>query len=189
MPTFPRMDLEESYVREQVALRRYIELSERDSHRLIPVSQVSIPINGRLLIIIKATAPLLQRAVKLKKQDSKLFVKLVKFSQDQPQGKATVPVNEPLSDSATVGESNVGSVTSSDTSGAAAPREEANVPVREVPIQAKVCRSQMELGHRHVNFGNMGKGERREKTIVVKNLSEVSLIYAITKTRSVASGT
>jgi len=45
----------------------------------------------------------------------------------------------------------------------------------------------MELGHKHINFGNMRKNERREKTLVLKNLSEMPLLYRIRKSGSVAS--
>jgi len=46
----------------------------------------------------------------------------------------------------------------------------------------------MELGHKHINFGQMTTGERREKTILIKNLSEVPLMYMIRKSGSIASG-
>ena len=47
----------------------------------------------------------------------------------------------------------------------------------------------MELGHMHINFGVLSKNEQFVKTIVVKNLSEMPLLYRICKSGSVASGT
>ena len=52
----------------------------------------------------------------------------------------------------------------------------------------QTCRSMMDLGHRNINFGQVVKGERREKMIVVKNLSEVPLLYRIRKSLTVAAG-
>jgi hypothetical protein len=47
----------------------------------------------------------------------------------------------------------------------------------------------MELGQAHLNFGAMLNNDRRKKTLVVKNLSEMPLLYRITKSGSMASST
>lgn len=46
----------------------------------------------------------------------------------------------------------------------------------------------MEIGHANLNFGNMEKNERRTKRIVIRNPSEVPLLYRILKSGSIASG-
>ena len=62
-----------------------------------------------------------------------------------------------------------------------------DVPVREVPIRAKVCRSSMRLQQRSINFGTMHAGDERVRMIVMSNPSEAPLLYNIVKSGSINS--
>ena len=62
------------------------------------------------------------------------------------------------------------------------------IPVRELLLRSSLCRSIMELGQRHINFGLLEKNEKRTKTIIIRNNSESPLLYSIRKSGSIASG-
>lgn len=63
-----------------------------------------------------------------------------------------------------------------------------NIPPRELFVQANMCRSVMGITQKFINFGSILNTEEKTKTITVSNLSEISLLYRITKTGSIASG-
>jgi hypothetical protein len=62
------------------------------------------------------------------------------------------------------------------------------LPVRELMLRSFICRSTMELGQKNINFGNLDKGDRRTKRVVIRNKSEVPLLYSVKKSGSIASG-
>ena len=62
------------------------------------------------------------------------------------------------------------------------------IPVRELLVRASLCRSIMELGQKNINFGIMEKNQKRTKSIIICNKSEVPLLYNIKKSGSIASG-
>ena len=59
-----------------------------------------------------------------------------------------------------------------------------DIPVRTLPIIAKVCQSKMEVAQRHINFGTVMANHEYTKKLVVKNLSDVPLMYRIEKTKN-----
>lgn len=62
-------------------------------------------------------------------------------------------------------------------------------PPREVSLVVQACKSRMSIEPlRQLNFGSIVSGEQRDKSFTIVNLSEAPLLYAIRKTRSVASG-
>jgi hypothetical protein len=69
-------------------------------------------------------------------------------------------------------------------------KQESNweLPVRELMLRSFICRSTMELGQKHINFGNLDKSDRRTKRVVIRNKSEVPLLYSVKKSGSIASG-
>lgn len=66
--------------------------------------------------------------------------------------------------------------------------ENINIPIRELLVRSSVCRSVMELGQKHINFGSVEKHQKMSKTILIRNNSEVSLYYNIRKSGSISSG-
>lgn len=64
---------------------------------------------------------------------------------------------------------------------------EHKIPPRELLVTANLCRSIMDIGQKHINFGVMENLTTKHKTLVISNLSEVPLIYRIKKSGSIAS--
>jgi hypothetical protein len=62
------------------------------------------------------------------------------------------------------------------------------IAIRELMVKSFVTRSIMDIGQKHINFGNVDKTERRTKRIVIRNKAEVPLLYSIRKSGSIASG-
>eukprot|EP00047_Mylnosiga_fluctuans_P001457 m.220435 g.220435 ORF g.220435 m.220435 type:complete len:2751 (+) comp10380_c0_seq1:111-8363(+) len=58
---------------------------------------------------------------------------------------------------------------------------------REVVVRAKVCQSVLSVGQLHIHLGALRKGEVRAKSLVIKNESEIALLYKIRTSGSVAS--
>jgi predicted transposase YbfD/YdcC len=73
-----------------------------------------------------------------------------------------------------------------DTSAVTEQKKEAEIeiPQRTLPIIAKVCQSMMEVAQRHINFGTVITNNEYSKKLVVKNLSDVPLMYRIEKTKN-----
>lgn len=63
-----------------------------------------------------------------------------------------------------------------------------DIPVREVVLRWTTCRSTMDLGMAHINFGQLEKSSSKTKKIVIANASEMPLLYAVRKSGSIASG-
>ncbi|KAJ3089439.1 hypothetical protein HK102_006398 [Quaeritorhiza haematococci] len=161
-PLFPKPSSEEKYVRTAMLLRREFESMVADG-RLEPVRRVEIaPENEETLIIVFTPSgqakPFIQG--KPRKQDARIFFRLVDFDRtiERPEFDQLLKANE---------------------------RE---IPVRELMLRSSVCRSMMDLGQKNINFGVLDKGERRTKTILIRNNSEAPLLYAIRKSGSIASG-
>lgn len=161
-PLFPKPANEEKYVRAQLLLRRELDSLVADG-RLVPVSMVDIPPQNEITIVLVFVSngenkPYVQG--KPRKQDAKVFLRLLEFDRDIQR-----PEFETLLKGDTM-----------------------EIPVRELMLRSSVCRSIMDLGQKNINFGGVDKGERRNKTIVIRNRSEAPLLYAIRKSGSIASG-
>jgi hypothetical protein len=62
------------------------------------------------------------------------------------------------------------------------------LPVRDLMVRSTLCRSLLELGQPHINFGHMEKGDSKARKILIQNRSEWALRYCIRKSGSIASG-
>ncbi|KAL7322889.1 hypothetical protein PS15p_210861 [Mucor circinelloides] len=159
-PLFPKQSAEEQFVRYQLAWRRELDrLVEKGV--LVRTSLVDVDPKGEEEVVIVitpcgATKPHIQSAPK--KQDARIFLRLVQFDRDIEQTEF-----ENLLDTA-------------------------DMPVREVILRSQLCRSVMDLGQKNINFGLVERNERHAKTIVLHNRSETPLLYAIRKSGSIASG-
>ncbi len=88
--------------------------------------------------------------------------------------------------------SSAGAVSASSTGGAAPipllTFSKSAVPVRELELQAKVCRLLFDIPQRSIAFGVLTTMDRHEKAIALHNISEMPLLYSIKKSGSIASG-
>jgi len=62
------------------------------------------------------------------------------------------------------------------------------LPVRDLMVRSTTCRSLLELGQPHINFGHMDKGDTKTRKILIQNRSEWALRYCIRKSGSISSG-
>ncbi|KAJ3290798.1 hypothetical protein HK104_006518 [Borealophlyctis nickersoniae] len=162
LPLFSRPSSEEKYVRGQLSLRRQLDVAIKDG-RLLPVTLVDIPPESEQLIVLVFVPAANNKPYitgKARKQDARIFLRLVEFDRD---------IQQPQFEQLLRGDQSV-------------------IPVRELMLRSTLCRSVMDLGQKHINFGTLDKNEHRIKSILIRNNSEAPLLYAIRKSGSIASG-
>ncbi|ORY06684.1 hypothetical protein LY90DRAFT_678342 [Neocallimastix californiae] len=160
-PVLPKSSMEEDYVRSRMILRNELDYI-MNSNYLCPISKIEIPPQSEKRIILiympsSQNKPFIQR--KPRKQDAKIFIKLVDFDRDIPRPQFETLLKSDIK----------------------------NIPVRELMIRFSLCRSVMDLGQKNINFGMLSKGDSKTKTIIIHNRSEASLLYNIKKSGSIAS--
>lgn len=161
-PLFPKHSSEERFVRQQLAWRRELDrLIEKGD--LMRTSIIDVDALGEEEVVIVftpngATKPHIKSAPK--KQDARIFLRLVDFDRNMDQTEF-----ENLLD-----------------------LDQSQIPVREVIVRAQLSRSVMDLGQKNINFGLVERNERHSKSIVLHNRSETALLYTIRKSGSIASG-
>ncbi len=157
-------EAEERQVRTEINLQR--RLSALISQRLLISAELLQLAPGEEKQVIAlytpnaSTRPHVQGNAR--KQDSRIFLRLVDFDQSLV---SSYPDLMPL-----------------------AKLDKEELPVRDLMIKSTTCRSIMELGQTHINFGHMDKGETKNRKIVIQNRSEWALRYCIRKSGSIASG-
>ncbi|PIA12812.1 hypothetical protein COEREDRAFT_94909 [Coemansia reversa NRRL 1564] len=156
---FPSLHAEDEYVRRQVDLRKYAELLVASGF-LRPARRITLPAEADTPVIV-----MLQPADvgdSTSRLDANLYFRLV----DQPCD--LLPFTESV------------------------PAEAASngyqLPVRRFLVQAAPYRSELDIGQKSINVGNMQADEASRKYLVVQNRSETPLMYGIHKTGSIASG-
>ncbi|KDN47734.1 hypothetical protein K437DRAFT_234554 [Tilletiaria anomala UBC 951] len=157
-------DAEERQVRSEINLQRQLSLAISERH-LLSTEVVSLMPEEEIQIIALytpngSTRPHVQGNAR--KQDSRIFLRLLQFDETLVQ---RYPDLAPM---------------------AKVDKEE--LPVRDLIVKTNTCRSIMELGQPHINFGQMDKGESKARKIVIQNRSEWALRYCIRKSGSIASG-
>ncbi|WFD20634.1 hypothetical protein MCAP1_002883 [Malassezia caprae] len=158
------VEAEEKLVRTEIHLQR--ALREAISRgQLVPIGLLDVAPHAVMQVVAVytprgSTRPHIQGTAR--KQDSRIFLRLLQFDRRRAVG---VPEFEVLRD-----------------------RDIDELPVRDLMVRASVCRSMLELGQPHINFGHMDKGDRRERKIWIQNRSEWALRYCIRKSGSIASG-
>ncbi|KAL1925437.1 uncharacterized protein VTP21DRAFT_320 [Calcarisporiella thermophila] len=162
-PLFANSSAEEKYVQYQVALRQALNKAYENGI-LVPSTEVVIPPLSQEEIILIYTASGQDKAHVQgipKRQNARIFLRLVSFDRNVEH------------------EGQFDSLLQTDIT---------QIPVRELMLRSSLCRSIMDIGQKNINFGVLDKGEKRTKTIVIQNRSEVPLLYAIRKSGSIASG-
>ncbi|KAJ1579083.1 hypothetical protein NDA12_003222 [Ustilago hordei] len=157
-------EAEEQFVRAEINLRRELQ-SSIDSGKLIPleVLEVAPHSEGQVIAVYHpsgSTRPHIQGNAR--KQDSRIFMRLIDFDMN------VVRQSEEFSGMAEL--------------------EADELPVRDLMLRSNTCRSLLELGQPHINFGHMEKGDSKTRKILIQNRSEWALRYCIRKSGSIASG-
>ncbi|KAM0791794.1 hypothetical protein ACM66B_004057 [Microbotryomycetes sp. NB124-2] len=156
-------ELEEAYVRRQVALRRTLKgaLEEGD---LVEARDVELaPYAKRTIyIVLHPSGDRSNVQTSSRKQDGKISIHLERFT------RSTVPGPGGAADDLLP--------------------DGGDIPVREVVLRWTSCRSQMELGMAHINFGQLEKSSSKSRTLLISNTSEMPLLYVVRKSGSIASG-
>lgn len=157
-------EAEEQFVRAEINLRRELQ-SSIDAGKLVPleVLEVAPRSEGQVIAVYHpsgSTRPHIQGNAR--KQDSRIFMRLVDFD--------------------------MGIVRQSDEFSGMAELEADELPVRDLMLRSNTCRSLLELGQPHINFGHMEKGDSKTRKILIQNRSEWALRYCIRKSGSIASG-
>ncbi|WFC99447.1 hypothetical protein MYAM1_002191 [Malassezia yamatoensis] len=158
------LEAEERMVRTEINLQRALREAIQ-SARLIPIGMLDVPAHAQVQVIAVytpngSTRPHIQGTGR--KQDSRIFLRLLEFDRNRA---AYHPEFASLRG-----------------------RDIDELPVRDLMVRSTVCRSMLELGQPHINFGAMDKGEQRERKIWIQNRSEWALRYCIRKSGSIASG-
>ncbi|KAJ2908995.1 hypothetical protein GGI21_002327, partial [Coemansia aciculifera] len=170
---FASPQAEDEYVRRQVDLRKYIDLLV-ESGFLRPARRMVFAAGSERPLIIMmcpveapdvaaAAAAAVDKAVS-PRFDANVYFRLVNRPSD------LLPFTE------------------SDSAGSAVFGNSYQLPVRRFLVQASLCRTELEIGQKSINVGNMQVDEASRKYLVIKNQSETPLMYAIRKTGSIASG-
>ncbi|KAF9133180.1 hypothetical protein BGW39_010393 [Mortierella sp. 14UC] len=155
---------EERYVKEKMKLTRELQ-NAIASGELVPISVVSVPpeTEHQLVVLFTPSSTFRDHIKGIpKNQDARIYLRLVDFDQETV---ANNPQFRPLLDG-----------------------DLSQIPLREIMVRSSLVRSIMDLGQNNINFGNMDKGEKRTKTIVIQNRSKEPLLYHIRKSGSIASG-
>ncbi|WFD24306.1 hypothetical protein MEQU1_003005 [Malassezia equina] len=158
------VEAEEKLVRTEIHLQRALKEAMARG-QLVPIGLLDVAPHAVMQVVAVytprgSTRPHIQGTAR--KQDSRIFLRLLQFDRRRAAG---VPEFEALRD-----------------------RDIDELPVRDLMVRASVCRSRLELGQPHINFGHMDKGDRRERKIWIQNRSEWALRYCIRKSGSIASG-
>ncbi|KAG0065796.1 hypothetical protein BGZ89_007929 [Linnemannia elongata] len=155
---------EERYVKEKMKLTRELQ-NAIASGDLAPISVVSVPpeTEHQLVVLFTPSSTFRDHIKGIpKNQDARIYLRLVDFDRETV---ANNPQFRPLLDG-----------------------DLSQIPLREIMVRSSLVRSIMDLGQNNINFGNMDKGEKRTKTIVIQNRSKEPLLYHIRKSGSIASG-
>ncbi|OZJ05554.1 hypothetical protein BZG36_01690 [Bifiguratus adelaidae] len=160
-PIFANVAAEEKYVRSQLKWREDLQKLVT-SNELKEVGDVLVEAESEEDVIVVYTPsgdlrPNIQGIPK--KVDAKLFLRLVEFDRDIEQ----TQFDSLLKDADDL------------------------IPVRELLMRSSISRSVMSLGQKNINFGICERNERRTRSIVIRNRSELPLLYAFKKSGSIAS--
>ncbi|KAJ2420474.1 hypothetical protein GGF41_004242 [Coemansia sp. RSA 2531] len=162
---FSSPQAEDEYVRRQVDLRKYIDLLVESGFLRPPRRMVLAAGSDRSLVIMMCPveAPDVADKAVSPRFDANVYFRLVNRPSD------LLPFTE-SSESAAVFTNSY------------------QLPVRRFLVQASLCRTELEIGQKSINVGNMQVDEASRKYLVIKNHTETPLMYAIRKTGSIASG-
>ena len=157
-------EAEEQFVRAEINLRRELQ-SSIEAGKLIPLEVLDVAPHseGQIIAVYHpsgSTRPHIQGNAR--KQDSRIFMRLIEFD--------------------------MGVVRRSEEFSGMAELEADELPVRDLMLRSNTCRSLLELGQPHINFGHMEKGDSKTRKILIQNRSEWALRYCIRKSGSIASG-
>ncbi|KAJ2583794.1 hypothetical protein GGH95_000792 [Coemansia sp. RSA 1836] len=163
---FSSPQAEDEYVRRQVDLRKYIDLLVesgflRPARRMVFAAGSDRPL---IIMMCPVEAPDVADKAVSPRFDANVYFRLVNRPSD------LLPFTE------------------SGGGGSSVFANSYQLPVRRFLVQASLCRTELEIGQKSINVGNMQVDEASRKYLVIKNQTETPLMYAIRKTGSIASG-
>ncbi|KAJ2851866.1 hypothetical protein IWW36_000827 [Coemansia brasiliensis] len=158
---FSSQEAEDVYVRRQVDLHKYIDLLI-ESGFLQPARKMELPSLGTKPIIVMLQPVEAADKPTPARFDANLYLKL----EDRP---SYLQLYTESTQKVPLGDVD-------------------QLPVRRFLIQAALFNSELEIGQKNINVGNMQVDESSRKYLVIQNRSETPLMYAIRKTGSIASG-
>lgn len=158
------VEAEERFVRAEIRLQRALH-EAIGTGALVPIGMLDVPPHEVVQVVAVctpngSTRPHIHGTAR--KQDSRVFLRLLAFEAARAE---SLPEFAALRG-----------------------RDVDELPVRDLMVRSSVCRSMLELGQPHINFGHMDKGDVRERKIWIQNRSEWALLYYIRKSGSIASG-
>lgn len=167
-PVFSKQSLEEKYVKTQGILNRVLQNRINDGV-IVPVSTIIIPVDTSITVIFilnpKETGRPISQVFhnsfqgKSTSLDAHIHIEMIEFNRDLHFNQYQQILND-----------------------------EGSVPLRDLAVRYSLSRSVMDIAQKNINFGQIDKNERRTKRIVIKNNSEIPLLYRIKKSGSIASG-
>lgn len=161
---FNSAQAEERHVRLEINLQRELRKAI-ETKQLVPIGLFKVPPGQERQVVAVycpngSTRPHIQGTAR--KQDFRIFLRPVEYD--------------------------VEAVRSSSEFREMADLDKDELPIRDLMIRTTTCRSLLESGQPHINFGQMEKGETKTRKILIHNRSEWTARYCIRKSGSIASG-
>ncbi|KAJ1856754.1 hypothetical protein LPJ73_002136 [Coemansia sp. RSA 2703] len=162
---FASAQAEDEYVRRQVDLRKYMTLLV-EAGFLTAATRIRLAAReSQAIVVTLYAADTTDAAAAARRLDANLFFRLV----ERPTDLAAFAGDGAVASMGAMGQSY-------------------QLPVRRFLMQATLRRTELEVGQKSINVGNMQVGEACRKYLVIQNRSAAAAMYAIRKTGSIASG-
>eukprot|EP00698_Gefionella_okellyi_P011205 TRINITY_DN2946_c0_g1_i1.p1 TRINITY_DN2946_c0_g1~~TRINITY_DN2946_c0_g1_i1.p1 ORF type:complete len:2682 (+),score=550.34 TRINITY_DN2946_c0_g1_i1:90-8135(+) len=161
MPYFFDSRGEEMHVKGHIARMEALERGIATG-KLQTLSELTLPPDGSALVYVYFRPdPMVREHVhgRTRKIEEKIYIRMIKYDVDLAAEK-------------------LGGL-----------REEIIIPVRELPVRARICRSEIHIGQKHISFGKVQESERIEKRLVLDNKSDQPMLYRIRKSGNIDSRT
>ncbi|KAJ1724266.1 hypothetical protein LPJ53_001479 [Coemansia erecta] len=160
---FASAQAEDEYVRRQVDLRKYMALLV-EAGFLTAATRIRLAARASQAMVVTLYAADAADAA-ARRLDANLFFRLA----ERPADLAAYAGDGAVASMGAVGQSY-------------------QLPVRRFLMQATLRRTELDVGQKSINVGNMQVGEACRKYLVIQNRSAAAVMYAIRKTGSIASG-
>lgn len=205
--TMPELSEEQQYTRSRILLLSALNQSV-DNKVLIRPRRIIVPpekYSCRLIVVARFNEKMRLNCVsdplKLNKVESNLTLRIVnphnelltKIAKHVRRTKVTPDSNSSTGVISDIAEDDDSSLISADSSlGVSTTLPNDLVTNKDLDLKillsASVCKIGMELNQKNINFGHLTRDETKTKTILLRNQSELSLLYNIRKSGSIASG-
>ena len=172
---FNTVEEEVNYIKMQIELRSDLERAIKHQE-LVPVTQVNLAAHAIQSLVLVYTPHNLasggskdNRRGRVRPLDSNIDIKMLDYDQSMLD-KYLYHRGKPVNYTSEGGHEDKES--------------DFKIPVRCLPVTAKVCESIMEVAQHNLNFGTLYVNQDYRKKLIIKNLSDVPLLYQIVKTQN-----